>query len=154
MNPNHDQELEEAIRRELRALPELSAPDSLAQSVMATIERRANVPWYRRSWANWPISFQVVSLAAMLLLFAGLFVAGRDLLQTQPALHVAHQAGKWFSGLNTIGSMLNILGESAILAAKQLGLAVVIFGLAAAALAYAIFLGLGTVYVRLAFSKS
>jgi hypothetical protein len=153
MNPNDDQQLESAIRRELKALPELTAPAAVANRVLAAIELRLNVPWYRRSWVTWPAALQVASLAAMLMLFGGLCLAGWELSHTETIMSAMHRAGQWFSRLNTIGSMFNILAGSVMLVVKQLGTTFIITCLVAAGLGYAIFLGLGTVYFRLAFAK-
>ena len=65
----------------------------------------------------------------------------------------AHRVGQWFSGLNTIGSLLNILAGSVALVVKKLGTSFIIACLVAAGLGYAMFMGLGTVYFRLAFAK-
>jgi ABC-type amino acid transport system permease subunit len=153
MNSNNDQQLESAISRELKSLPELATPASLANRMLAAIELRRNVPWYRRSWATWPVALQVASLAAMLVLFGGLCFAGWELSHAQAVSQAAHHVGQWFSGLNTIGNLLNILAGSLALVVKKLGTAFIVACLVAAGLGYAIFLGLGTVYFRLAFAK-
>jgi hypothetical protein len=153
MNSNDDQQLELAISRELNALPELTAPASMANRVLAAIERRMHVPWYRRSWVTWPVTLQIASLAAMLTLFGGLCFAGWELSQTEMTLSAMHRIGQWFSGLNTIGSVMNILAGSVALVVKKLGTTFIVACLVAAGLGYAIFLGLGTVYFRLAFAK-
>lgn len=153
MNPNHDQQLESAVRRELKALPELTAPPAVANRVMAAIERQLHLPWYRRSWAMWPAGVQVVALTAMLALFGGLCFAGWELSHGETVAQAAHRIGQWFSGLNAISSMLGVLAESIVLVAKKLGTTFIITCLAAAGLGYALFLGLGTVYFRLAFAK-
>jgi hypothetical protein len=153
MNLDNDRQLELAISRELKALPELTAPASVANRVLAAIELRLNVPWYRRSWVTWPLALRTASLAAMLALFGGLCLAGWELSRTEPIMSAMHRAGQWFSGLNTIGSVMNILAGSAALVVKKLGTTFIVACLVAAGLGYAIFLGLGTVYFRLAFAK-
>jgi hypothetical protein len=153
MNSNDDQQLELAISSELKALPELTAPASVANRVRAAIEFRLNVPWYRRSWVAWPIVLRMTSLAAMLVLFSGLCFAGWELSQTETTMSAMHWIGQSFSGLNTIGSVLNILAGSVALVVKKLGTTFIVACLVAAGLGYAVFLGLGTVYFRLAFAK-
>jgi len=64
-----------------------------------------------------------------------------------------HRAGQLFSGLNSIGSLFNILAGTAVLVAKKLGSTFIIACLVAAGLGYAVFMGLGTFYFRLAFAK-
>jgi hypothetical protein len=153
MNSNHDKQLELAVSRELKALPELTAPVSVANRVMTAIARRATVPWYRRSWETWPVAWQTVSLATMLALFGGLCLAGWELSRTETVLQAMHRAGQWFSGLNSIGNTLDILVGAAALVVKKLGTTFIIACLVAAGLGYAIFLGLGTACFRLAFAK-
>ncbi len=153
MNSNDDKQLEAAIRRELKALPELTAPASLTSRVMAAIELRQNAAWYRRSWTTWPVALQVAVFATLLVLFGGLCLGGWELYHGQTVAQAAHRVGQWFSGFNTIGSLLNTLAGSVALVVKKLGTTFMIACLAAAGLSYAIFLSLGTVYFRLAFGK-
>ena len=152
MIPNHDK-LEQEISRELKALPELTAPAAVAGRVMAAIARRAQVPWYRRSWVAWPVAAQGTALAAMLVLFGGLCLAGWEFSHAETTTQALHRAGHWFSGFNTIGSLFNIFADAALVVVKKLGTTFLVACLAVAALGYAIFLGLGTVYFRLAFAK-
>jgi hypothetical protein len=153
MNSIDDKQLELEIGRQLKTLPELAAPASLANRVMAAIESRLHVPWYRRSWATWPVALRTASLAAMLVLFGGLCLAGWELSHAETVSLAAHRVGQWFSGLNTIGSLLNILAGSVALVVKKLGTSFIIACLVAVGLGYAMFMGLGTVYFRLAFAK-
>jgi len=153
MNSNHDQQLESAIRRELKALPELTAPSAVASRVMAAIERQQQLAWYRRSWTTWPTGVQLASLTAMLMMFGGLCFAGWELSHGQTIAQAGHRLGQWFSGLNAITGMLGVLAESIVLVVKKLGTTFIIACLVAAGMGYALFLGLGTVYFRLAFGK-
>jgi hypothetical protein len=153
MNLDDDKRLELAIRRALKSLPELAAPASLAGRVMAAIESRIRVPWYRRPWVTWPVGLRMASFAAMLAVFGGLCFAGWELSHTETTLSAMHRAGQWFSGLNTIGSLFNILAGSVALVMKKLGTVFIIACLVAAGLSYAMFMGLGTIYFRLAFAK-
>jgi len=153
MNANDHRQLESAISRELKALPELPAPAAVTNRVMAAIERRRNVPWYRRSWETWPVALRVTSLAAMLALFGGLCLAGWEWSRAETVQQVTQRVGQWFSGLDSLQSTLGILINSAVLVVKKLGTPFIIACLVSAGLGYALFLALGTVYFRLAFSK-
>jgi hypothetical protein len=53
MNPNPDK-LEKAIHETLRSLPNRKAPPALEARVLAELARRAALPWWHRSWVNWP----------------------------------------------------------------------------------------------------
>ena len=153
MNPDYDKQLEAAISRELKALPELAAPVALASRVMAAIEQRARVPWYRRSWQTWPAALQAASLVVLLVLFGGLCYGGWELAQTGTATLALHRAGEWFSGLSVIGNTFNVLVNAAVLAVKKLGTGVIVACLVAVGIGYAMCIGVGTVYFRLAFAK-
>jgi hypothetical protein len=93
MNPGHDdKQLEETIHRALRELPARRAPHSLEQRVLAEIERRAALPWWRRSFTYWPaaarIGFVVVCAGIVLTALMGRvwIMAGLDPMQLKPAV--------------------------------------------------------------------
>ncbi|MCX6952078.1 MAG: hypothetical protein NTV51_07915 [Verrucomicrobia bacterium] len=66
MNPSPEQneKLERAIHQTLRALPPRRAPRTLQARVLAELERRAALPWWRQSFAHWPLAAQAVFLLA------------------------------------------------------------------------------------------
>jgi hypothetical protein len=153
MNPDYDKLLEAAISRELKALPKLAAPGALVSRVMAAIGQRARVSWYRRSWQTWPVVLQASSLVVLLALFGGLCLGGWQLSQTGTATLALHRMGEWFSGLVVIWNTFNALADAAVAVVKKLGTAVIVAGLIAAVTGYAMCIGAGTVYFRLAFAK-
>ena len=53
-SPDNDEKIEQLVHRALRELPLRRAPRSLEQRVLAEIERRATLPWWRRSFSHWP----------------------------------------------------------------------------------------------------
>jgi hypothetical protein len=66
MRPHPDLELEMAIDRELRSLPDRPAPASLAPRVLQAIAERQRLPWWRKSFTHWParrLLFLVASTA-------------------------------------------------------------------------------------------
>lgn len=66
----HDEQFERLIHRTLRDLPPRNAPRSLERRVLAEIERRAALPWWRKSFAHWPGAARI----AFIVLSAGLVV--------------------------------------------------------------------------------
>lgn len=52
---NQEQKLERLIQKTLRELPTRRAPGSLENRVFAELERRAALPWWRKSYAHWPL---------------------------------------------------------------------------------------------------
>jgi hypothetical protein len=65
-----DPELEAAVDAELKKLPPLTAPRTLVPAVLAFLEERARLPWWQRTWWEWPLAAK----ATFLLL--GLALAG------------------------------------------------------------------------------
>src|ERR1043166_6696726 len=69
---NNDHELERQIDRELKQLPTPHAPRTLMPRVLAELRRRAELPWYQRARFTWPRQWQVVSVAALAAVVAGI----------------------------------------------------------------------------------
>jgi hypothetical protein len=67
-------DLESLIDRQLRRLPEPSAPRSLLPRVMAAVAE-ARRPWYARAWRTWPIGLQIASSLACLAAIAAMSLA-------------------------------------------------------------------------------
>jgi hypothetical protein len=66
MNAQEQDRLERLIDAELRALPDLTAPEGLFEQVMAAVQERAARPWWRRSWQDWSPALQAVALLILL----------------------------------------------------------------------------------------
>jgi hypothetical protein len=74
MTDPHDP-LEHLFDRTLRELPLRRAPPALESRVFAELERRASLPWWRRSFAHWPLTARAAFLLICTAL-AGLAIAG------------------------------------------------------------------------------
>lgn len=64
-------DLEQIVDRALKTLPAPRAPHTLLPAVMAAALVAAGRPWYARPWSAWPLAWQAVSVAAVVLLLAG-----------------------------------------------------------------------------------
>ena len=153
MNSDFDKHWEARIGRELKQLPDLNAPGTLALRVIARIERRSALPWYRQSWQAWPVGLQVISFTILLALFGGLYFGASEFLQTQSATTAMHKAGAWFFGLDVVRNTLAVLGNALVLTVEKLGTGFVIGLLALVALCYIACVGLGTLVVRFATTR-
>jgi hypothetical protein len=153
MNPDYEKRLEEAVGRELKSLPELPAPLTLISRVMNSLESKAPLRWYRRSWLMWPIALRVVSMAALLAMFGGICFASWKLTQAESFLSYVHEVNAWFTSANTLWSTLNSVLGVGVLLLKKLGTGFIVAGLLAVGMGYAMCIGLGTVYVRLALGR-
>jgi hypothetical protein len=115
-SPNNEEKLERLIHRTLRELPPRRAPDSLQQRVFAEVQRRINLPWWRKSFAHWPgaakAAFILLSAGAvqLLLMLNGWVKVGVD---TSPYKQAVSQQFSWVeSGLaivHAIGGFFEVL---------------------------------------------
>jgi hypothetical protein len=149
MNSDYEKLLESEIDRELKRLPSLQAPATLARRVMQQLESRAALPWYRQSFLAWPFFIRATAFTFLAAMFAGLCVGTWQLTQLPSVGDGIHQFGNWFAGAGRIFNVLNALASTALLVVKQMHTGVLIGCLAAGALGYALCLGLGAVYFRL-----
>jgi hypothetical protein len=125
----------------LRELPLRRAPATLESRVIGELERRAALPWWRRSFAHWPLparaAFLVICGALISLAFIGgdTAVARLHLLHDSGALSLswAHQAGV------LVGSAANL----AALFARTVPPAWLYAGIGVCAVLYAVLFGLG-----------
>jgi len=153
MNENENSQLEAAVDHELKALPNLRAPQTLLPRVMAVIEQRALLPWYRRAWQTWPRALQVVSMLILLVAFAGLCFGSWQLVHASAVTSAASEASGWFRMMSRTLSTLGVLVNALALVVRSLG-PLVLFGIMAALLlGYFACVGFGTLYVRLAFAR-
>jgi hypothetical protein len=112
MNSSHEQKLERSIHAALRELPLHRAPRSLEARVRTEIERRAALPWWKKSFAYWPAvargAFLVTSVG--LIALAVWWAAGFDLTPVKQAVAAKFA---WWNGLvaltNAIASTCAIL---------------------------------------------
>jgi hypothetical protein len=149
MKPDDEIRMEEEIGLALKGLPELKAPTTLMRRVLTKIESRAELPWYRRSWQNWPVGLQTASFIALLLMFGGLTFGAWELFRSPETTHALN----WFSGLSVIWNTLHALASAALLAIRQLGTGVIVAGIVLVMFAYFACVGLGTVAVRFTFAR-
>ena len=153
MNANHDRELAAQIDRELKSLTPLTAPSTLAPRVMALIAARAAVPWYRRAWQTWPPALRTVSMLVLLAAFAGVCLGSWQLIHVPAVVSAAREVGGWLGSLGAIWKAAGALVNAVALAFKSLGAWVLVGCVAALLFGYATCVGLGTIYLRLAFAR-
>src|ERR1051326_9059988 len=64
MNPHDEQKLERMIHQTVRSLPSRRAPRTLEARVMAELERRAALPWWKKSFVHWPSAVRALFVIA------------------------------------------------------------------------------------------
>ena len=153
MNAEYEKQLEASVRRELRALGELEAPPEIASRVMRVIGQRAAAPWYRREWLTWPLAVRWVSLVGLLAAFAFLCFGSWQLLHLAALTPAAREVSGWVSLADAVWNAVNALTSALALAFRSLGPVVLIGGAVMLLICYAMCVGLGTVYWRLAYMR-
>lgn len=148
MTPHDDQKLERLVHQTLRDLPARRAPRGLEARVLAEIERRAALPWWRLSVAHWPLRARaacmmlLLGVAALVVMLGGWLTGSVDLtdLRTELALHFPA-----LSALAGLGRTLVELGTTLAHRVPTLWL----YGAGAiVGLLYLAFFGIGTVAYR------
>jgi hypothetical protein len=64
-------DVERLVARGLRRLPAPRAPQTLLPRVLAAVQAWSRRPWYAREWFTWPLVWQVISIALLLLIVVG-----------------------------------------------------------------------------------
>lgn len=153
MDPDYEQKLAAAIRRELNTLGELPAPAGLEERILHAIELRASAPWYRRAWPSWPQPLQIASAIGLLLAFAGLCFGAWHFTQTPVFAVASEKVSGVLECLGFVQRTLGLIANSLARAFASLGPVVLAAVACMLAGAYAVCVGLGTVYLRLAFVR-
>ncbi len=143
-SPDSHEQLERLIHRTLRELPPRRAPRSIEGRVFAELARRAALPWWRKSFVNWPVparaAFLVLSVGVVkLVLMAVVWVmAGFDMAQYREAFS---QPFAWMeNGL----AVVNALSGFFDIMLRNVPPLWLYGGLAVIASLYATLLGVGT----------
>lgn len=104
--PDLDPKLEAFIHERLRQLPPRSAPASLVPRVMAVVQARHALPWWRQAWWHWPLAAQValvtIALAALGAVCGGSVFLPESFTTYGPVL--AERVGalsSWWGGVTT-----------------------------------------------------
>jgi hypothetical protein len=103
--PDSEEELERLVQELLVNAPLRRAPKSLEAAVLAEIARRAALPWWRLSFAQWPaiarIAFVLVSigLIALTVLASGVREFGATPLAWAQAVINAASVASGFAGM-------------------------------------------------------
>jgi hypothetical protein len=111
LNTEDQARLEKLIAAGLQQQPLFKAPASLQSRVFAEIARRAALPWYHRSFNQWPMLMQVSFLITAL----ATVVLGRSVILWSHAAHAASELEAPVSGgltfLQSLGSAWNAMGS-------------------------------------------
>jgi hypothetical protein len=71
-----EQKLEQVLHQGLSGLPPRRAPSTLESRVANELARRAQLPWWRASFANWPVAARVMFILVCAVLGAATILGG------------------------------------------------------------------------------
>jgi hypothetical protein len=154
MNESEEQLLAARIDRELRALPVLAAPNTLAPRVLTTLAARLHAPWWRKSWAGWPPGIRLAFLAVSLAVAGLLVIVGLQL----PALaglfgDSLHNVSGWIARAQQLVDPVWRIVD-ALWSGLQAAPPLLLWSVTALiGLAYALCVGLGTFGYRVAVNR-
>lgn len=154
-NPQSDPSRSEvrALHEQLRQLPLRKAPSTLVPRVMAAIQARRQLPWYKRTWWTWPLSAKILSGVLVVGLGIGTaFLMGPEMGQSfwgdcLAKLHsvangLAEALSPLVSVIEALGFVLGKVNKAVWIAAAALG-----------GFLYLSCVGLGTMLYRMSYSR-
>ena len=153
MNSDYEHQLERAIDRELRGLPPVTAPSTLTARILAAIAQTAALPWYRRSWLSWSPGVRMTCFTILAVVFAGICLAAWQFPHSGVGSYCLAKGQGMLSVAATFLNAIHVLLGAIGMAVRQMG-SVFLFGcVAAVIMGYLLCIGLGTVTLRLAWSR-
>jgi hypothetical protein len=153
MESEPNNKLETVIQQELRRLPELSAPATLIPRVMSAIHARVALPWWRRSWWEWPMPARSAFASLAVISAALLVVFVLPLLTGWTTSTSASLASPWLNGAADYLKGLESLANAGAVVWRAAAQPVILGLLMVSSFLYLVCVGLGTMFVRLAWQR-
>jgi hypothetical protein len=141
-----DEALQGLLDRTLRELPLRRAPATLEARVCNELQRRAALPWWRRSFMHWPAPARIALLVICGAVAALLFVGGAAAVASLPSLLDSGTVS--LSWARHIGTLMVSAGNLITLLARALPLTWLYQGIVVCAVLYAALFGLGAAVYR------
>jgi hypothetical protein len=133
-----EETLERRLDRTLRELPLRRAPPTLESRVLGELGRRAALPWWRRSFAHWPLAARAVFLA----------ICGASIRVALLGSATAAAGVRSLSWAQQLGALAASGGNLAALLARMAPPLWVYEGIAVCGVLYAFLFGLGAAAYR------
>lgn len=147
------EDLEKFIHQTLRSLPARRAPLSLESRVRAAIEARAALPWWKQSFARWPLAARVAfviasaGIAKLAIMAAVWAMGGFDGQQLTNAFSTQ------FAWIQTASNVVDAIGNSFGAIYRSIPPLYLYGGLAVVGVMYAALFGLGAAAYRALFAN-
>lgn len=153
MSPEYEKKLEERIHQELMKAPERQAPETLMSSVVAELQRRQTLPWWRRPVPQWPRRNQFMVVAAMMAVVAGASFGLGSVWPTEAIQELPTQAAAAMEPVRPAMDILETLTRAAALVVKSISQPWLIALGAGLMFAYISCIGMGMAWYRVTFQK-
>lgn len=147
--PNPE-ELEKLIHQTLRSLPDRPAPRSLEARVLAAIEARQGLPWWRQSFIHWPLAARGAFLLVTALLAAVLIGLG---FHTVTAVESTNPLSGSVAFIEHLKTFCNGIANFGQLLVRSIPSYWIYGAIAFVALMYTALIGLGATAYRLFFHQ-
>jgi hypothetical protein len=149
---DRERQLARLFERTLRDLPLRRAPSTLEARVLCELQRRASLPWWRRSFSHWPVLARAGFGLGSAVLIASILAGGAllmDIVQSLPA-----SGERWLSWGRPGAALAGAVAQLAAALVRAVPLAWVYDGLAVSAMLYAALFGLGIAGYRTLYRSS
>jgi hypothetical protein len=148
---HRDDELQRTLDRMLQELPLRRAPATLEARVFGELERRAALPWWRRSFGHWPMLARAVFIVICAALIRLAFVGGAAATVGVRTLHESGAlAPSWLRDVAVLGAAA---GNLVTLLARTVPPSWAYESVAVCAVLYAVLFGLGAAVYRTLYLK-
>ena len=148
------EELERLVRRSLGGIPDRRAPRSLEGRVFAELQRRAALPWWRKSYAYWPApargAFFVASAVFAAVVVAVLF----NLIRGTGASGLAGAVSQRLGWLTLVQSLSNLAWQTGATILRSIPPLWLFGSLGLLAACYAMVIGVGATAYRVFVQKA
>lgn len=148
MKNDFDPELESLVGAELKKLPCPPAPRALIPRVLALVEARARLPWWQRTWWDWPLAAKATFL--LLVLAVAGFMSERGLILGDAGTQYSESVTRKLDLVSAFWNLLLVFVNVAEALWATLGQPYLLYLVAIALVAYLVCIGAGTLFLRVA----
>jgi hypothetical protein len=145
--PPSTEQLEQWTARQLRPLPLLRAPQEFSQRVIAELQRRAALPWWRKSFVHWSLPVQL-GFMTLCLCLAKLSVALLRWLSTERSVELSGMLSRPLTWTERLIEAAQSLRSFCELVVSHLPTSWLYVGLLAVILLYGALFGIGATAYR------
>jgi hypothetical protein len=152
---NRDQERwDEVLDRELKALPDLAAPEPLLSRIMDAVRERSTRPWWRCSWQEWPPGLQAVALLVFLAAAGVVSYLGAVAVGEIQMVGLESVLGSRFEPIRDGLELWSTVWRAGMLVFKAGGQQLLLLTVLFVFGIYLVFVGVGTTWTRMWLSRT